>query len=46
MAKLAGDHPDLHQRVRDAYNIRRSEIGAFDGVQAADDAIFAEDTAE
>jgi len=46
MAKLAGDHPDLHQRVRDAYNIRRSEIGAFDGVQAADDAIVAEDTAE
>ena len=43
VAKLAGAHPDLHQRVSDAYNIRRAELtpdeqpgDQFDGAEWAE----------
>ena len=43
VAKLAGAHPDLHQRVTDAYNIRRAELtpdeqpgDQFDGAEWAE----------
>lgn len=42
VAKLAGAHPELHQRVMDAYNIRREELAGAIADEAPEDAEWAE----